>query len=331
MKKIIIKESDSNIKVKKYLSKLLPNCSISLLYKLIRKKYFRLNDIYVKGDEVLKIGDVISIFLADETYDSFVNHNKKNNNDSNIENNFNIDLHDEINRIIYEDDNIIIYDKIEGELSQKNDKNTISINEILNYYLQNKGFNSSIYKPSVINRLDINTRGLIIFCKTYIASNVLSKLFKDQSIKKYYFTFVNGIINKDKDILYGDYIKDNGINKAYITLSNNIYENKDNLVITEYEVLKKFSDYTAVNVRLITGKSHQIRAHFSAINHPLICDKKYMDEKLYMENKHRFKRSYQDLICYKIVLPYNEELNKIGLSNKEFIINYGDIDKYEKI
>ena len=329
MKRIIIKESDSNIKAKKYLSKLLPKCNTSLLYKLIRKKYFRLNDIYIKGDEVLKSGDVISIFLADDTYANFINKIDINNND--LLNKKNIDLYEVKNRIIYEDENIIIYNKIEGELSQKSDKDSISINEKLNYYLQSIGFNTSIYKPSVINRLDVNTKGLIIFSKTYIASNVLSKLFKEHKIIKNYFTFVNGVIKKDKDILYGEYKKDNNINKAFIRLINNINENKDNIVITEYEVLKRFSDYTAVNINLITGKSHQIRAHFSSINHPLICDKKYMDEIMYHKNKDRFKRNYQDLICYKIVLPYNEDLNKIGLSNKEFIINYGDIDKYEKI
>ena len=331
MKKIIIKESDSNIKVKKYLSKLLPNCKISLLYKLIRKKYFRLNDIYIKGDEVLKVGDVISIFLADDTFDNFIRKDVNNNNDLFKKSNINIDLNEVKNRIVYEDGNIIIYNKMEGELSQKSDKDSISINEKLNYYLQSIAFNTSIYKPSVINRLDVNTKGLIIFSKTYIASNVLSKLFKEHRIVKNYFTFVNGVINKDKDILYGEYKKDTTNNKAYIRLKNNIDVNKDNIVITEYEVLKRFSDYTAVNINLITGKSHQIRSHFSSIDHPLICDKKYMDENLYNINKDRFKRKYQDLICYKIVLPYDEELNKLGLSDKEFIINYGDIDKYEKI
>ena len=325
MKSIIIKESDSNIKIKKYLAKLLVNCNSSLLHKLIRKKYFKLNNLNIKGDEVLKEGDVISIFLADETYDNFV---KNIIYSSEV---LNIDLSDIENRIVYENDNVIIFNKIEGELSQKDNENSISINEKLNYYLSINNYKISTYKPSVVNRLDINTKGLIVFAKTYIASNILSKLFKERSIKKYYFTYVNGILNKDKDILYGNYKKDTNKNKAYISIINEIKESDENIVITEYETIKSFSNYTAINIDLITGKSHQIRAHFSAINHPLICDKKYMDEKLYKDNKIRFKRFCQDLICYKLVFPDSDDLKTIGLDNKEFIINYGDIDKYEKI
>ena len=329
MKTIIIKESDSNIKIKKYLSKLLPNCNTNLLYKLIRKKYFRLNDMNVKGDEVLKVGDIISIFLADETYNGFLSNNDLFNNNLLNVNNLNIDINDVKNRIVYEDDNIIIFNKKEGEKSQKSDTNSISINEKLNYYLYNKGYDSSIYNPSVINRLDVNTKGLIVFSKTYIASNILSSLFKNQTIKKYYFTYVNGVINKEKDILYGEYRKDTKNNKAYIKLRNDI--KCENVVITEYEVIKKFTNYSAVNICLITGKSHQIRAHFSSMNHPLICDKKYMSDELYKNNKKRFNRNYQDLMCYKIIFPKDEQLSKIGLSEKEFFIKYGDIDKYEKI
>ena len=325
MKTITIKESDSNIKVKKYLSKLMVNCNTNLLNKLIRKKYFKLNNLIIKGDEVLKEGDIISIFLGDETYESFV---KK---DEILNDDINIDLEDIKSRIVYEDENIIIFNKIEGELSQKNNDNSISINEKLNYYLKYKSTDTSTYNPSVINRLDVNTKGLIVFAKTYIASNILSKLFKDRSIEKYYFTYVNGIINKDKDILYGKYEKDTKINKAYISIISENNETDEDIVITEYEIIKKFSNYTAINIHLITGKSHQIRAHLTAINHPLICDKKYMDENLYIENKKRFKRHYQDLTCYKLVFPNDEGLDRLGLSNKEFKINYGDIDKYEEI
>lgn len=325
MKTIIIKESESNIRINKYLFKLLPNCSTNLLYKLIRKKYFKINNNIVKGDELLKTGDVISIFLSNDTYEKFINKQTS----IIIDKKLNIDYIKE--RIVYEDDNIIVYNKIEGELSQKDSSGELSINEKLNLYLEYKKIYINLFKPSVINRLDVNTKGLIIFSKTYIAANILSKLFKDRKIDKFYFTYVNGELKKNSDILYGIYRKDENINKAYINIINRFDYSTNDLVITEYEVLKRFDNYTAVNIHLITGKSHQIRSHFSALGNPLICDKKYMDEILYNKNKLKFKRSYQDLTCYKIVLPKTNDLDKIGLSNKVFSINYGDIDKYEKI
>ena len=332
MKEIIIKGSDSNIRFDKYLFKLLPNCNKSLIYKLLRKKYFEINNIKAKGDEILRSGDSITIFLSDETYDKFI----KNNNDNELME-IDVDINEIKSRVIYEDENIIIYNKKEGEFSQKHLKESISINEKLKYYLKYNDFSfSSTYNPSVINRLDTNTKGLIIFAKTYNAANVLSRLLKTKLIKKYYITYVNGIFDKKNDTLYGKYAKDEINNKAYIQNINieesAISENvNDDIVITKYELVKNYKDYSVLDIDLITGKSHQIRAHLSSIGHPLICDKKYMNEKLYLENKKRFKQNHQDLTCYKLVFPNNNDLNALNLSNMEFRIEIGDMDKYEKI
>lgn len=330
MKEIIIKGSDSNIRIDKYLSKLLPNCNKGLIYKLLRKKYFEINNIKAKGDEILKSGDSITIFLSDETYKKFA----KNDNNDLIE--INLNVNEVKNRIVYEDENIIIYNKNEGEFSQKYIKDSISINEKLKQYLKISGFLfSPTYNPSAINRLDTNTKGLIIFAKTYNASNILSKLLKEKLIKKQYIAYVNGCFDKTSDILYGKYKKDEINNKAYIqNITEDYYINdnlNDDIVITKYELIKNFKDYAVLDIDLITGKSHQIRAHLSSIGHPLICDKKYMSEKLYLDNKKRFKQNHQDLTCYKLVFPNNNDLYALNLSNMEFRIEIGDIDKYEKI
>lgn len=311
MKEIIIDEKYDGIRFDKYLSKLLCNANKSFIYKMLRKKNILLNDKSAKGSEKLKDGDKIFIFFKEETYDKFT---KK---DDNHRLDINGDLLDLfIKNIIYEDDNLLIIDKWEGIKSQNDIKDEISINTIFVSYLANQK-KDLLYDGSILNRLDTNTKGLMLCAKNYKTARVLTELIKDRSINKYYRFVINGKLDKKEDIL-----------RLYIKKDNLIANISDKGLdgytetTTEYKVIKEFGAYSIVEAKLVTGKFHQIRASFSHIGSPLVLDKKYEDIELYEDNKKHFKDNNQLLISYKIVFDKIIDKDYKYLEGKEFYSNY---------
>ena len=315
MKEYVIGTNDKGIKLVKYLLKILCSASPSFIYKMLRKKNITLNDKKAAGDEILKDGDIIKIYLSDETFEKF----------SYTADNDSIEYLDELYKkmppIVYEDENILILNKPSGMLSQKSTDKDISLNEICISYMLNKKEISfeqiKLFKPSVVNRLDRNTMGLIVFAKTYNAANQLSKAFKDRTIHKYYKCVVSGKLDEDMT-LSGTLIKDNEKNIVKIT------EDEAGNIKTQIHPLKSNEKYSLLEILLITGKTHQIRAHLASIGHPIIGDNKYGDpavnNKLYKE----FKIKNQLLISYKLVMPKLSD-TLASVSEKEFVIDAPEI------
>ena len=296
MKIIVVKQEEQGKRLDKFIKGYMPSLNNSLLYKSLRKKNILLNENKADGSIILKGGDKISIFFKDETIDKFI---KKN-----------IDKYDKINNInnyemdiVYEDNNMIIVDKNENMLSQSADGEDVSINEIcIKYMIDKKELNKDIYmtqKPSIVNRLDRNTKGLIIFAKNYKVCRELSDKLKNGKIEKYYEALVNGIMEKDEDVLDAYLYKNEDINKVYVS---DIKKDGNVHIKTEYKIIKKYKEATHIKIKLITGKSHQIRAHLSYIGHPIVCDKKYMDRDAYEKNVLEYNTQYQKLICKELVI-----------------------------
>ena len=351
MKKLIIGKSESGIKLIKYLKNIFKEMPGNLLHKLLRKKYFKINGVVASGNETLNSGDEISVFLGDETFEKFLysgtikEHDKELHGhlakkDDDIDGGYSIDKIKE--HIVYEDDNLIVFNKWAGLLSQDDGSGNESVNSVLNKYLtsdlntkeeKKSGDNSFVsnaynYKPSVVNRLDRNTEGLIIFAKTYVFAREISKMISENKIEKRYETIVNGHLSKDEGQLINLYKKDENKNIAII---KDIDDSRDEVddgftkVELNYKVIEKYDDASLVEVELITGKSHQIRAQFAHIGHPIICDKKYMDKSLYDSDVKTYKSKYQKLVCYKICFPEFDNDNLKYLSNKSFELVGADI------
>lgn len=325
MKSIVISKNEDGIKLLKYLKNIFKDMPDSLLHKLLRKKYFKINDKKADGDEILKTNDMLSIFFADETFDKFYTGNTKfiQINKDIIKD---VDIEDYLGkRIIYEDDNIIIYNKPTNLLSQSDKSGDLSVNDILYSYVikqKNEFVGNYNFRPSIINRLDRNTEGLIIFAKTYLASRLISDMIKNNSIEKHYKTIVNGIVEKDNDILINLYKKDIKNNKAIIKEYSGDYDKDEfSVVKLEYKVLSRNSENSTLDIYLITGKSHQIRSQLSYIGHPIICDKKYMDDKLYSDNVKKYGYKHQKLICYYMKFGDFSNDDFKYLVNKEFVLN----------
>lgn len=334
MKSIVISKNEEGLKLIKFLKNIFNEMPNSLLYKLLRKKYFKINNKKADGTEILKNNDKLFIFLSDDTFDKFYVNNDltlRKNKFSDSEDN---DIDKYINnRIIYEDDNIIIYNKPVGLLSQNDSHNDLSVNTILYNYVMCKNIKSNSecldgtykFRPSIVNRLDRNTSGIIIFAKTYIASRLLYNMIKDNNIEKHYITIVNGTILEDSGELINLYRKDSKTNKAIIKEFNNEYNNNlYSVVKLKYKVLARTNDSTLLDINLITGKSHQIRAQLSYINHPIICDRKYMDLNTFNENVSKYKINHQKLMCYNVKFGMIEDERMKYLSNREFKL---DVDE----
>ncbi|MBQ8518589.1 MAG: RluA family pseudouridine synthase [Agathobacter sp.] len=299
MKEFIIQKNEENQRFDKYLKKLLPNASTSFLYKMMRKKNIVINKKKVEGNEKLVAGDVISIFLSDETFDKF---------HVNLE-----DLKKEYDslkslnlkglKVVYEDAEMIVADKPYNMLSQKAIEKDLSANEYLLGYMINKGELSfeefQTFKPSVVNRLDRNTTGLLLFGKTLHALQELGEGIRERSIEKYYRAVVAGEL-KDELELKGYLLKDEKTNK--VSYHKEQVEGSD-YIETGVKPVHYNNGLTLVEIHLITGKTHQIRLHLSTIGHPILGDMKYGDEKINKKYYDSHKVNHQLLHAYRLEFP----------------------------
>ena len=294
MQEILITKNEEGYKLKKLCKNYLSEAPDSFIYKMLRKKNIKLNGKKADGSEILEKGDIVNFYLSDETIQSF----QKSGVTNNREKVSSVRAED----IIYEDEDIIIVNKPSGILSQKSKADDISINEmILQYLLDNGKINNEslmTFKPSVCNRLDRNTSGLILAGKTPAGSKYLSQIIKNRSIRKYYQAVVKG------------QAKLKGIYKAHLTKDDNNNQvdisDKGFIIETGFEVLEynKELDITYLRVELITGKSHQIRAHLAHLGYPIIGDTKYGNKNTNEYFRKNYKIKSQMLTAYEVIFPH---------------------------
>jgi 23S rRNA pseudouridine955/2504/2580 synthase len=290
MQSLIVSNNEAGQRLDKLLTKYLNLAGKSFLYKMLRKKNITLNGKKCDGSEKLLSGDEIKLFLSDETISKFsevkIPDVKK----------INLD-------IIYEDDHILLVNKPVGMLSQKAKETDESLVEYLIDYMISSGQLSTeqlkSFRPSICNRLDRNTSGLVVGGKSLAGLQVMSEIFKDRSIHKYYNCVVKGEVLKRQTIT-GFSIKDEATNQ--VTVHKNSVPGSVP-IITEYEPIQYHEGYTLLKVTLITGRTHQIRAHLSSIGHPIVGDYKYGDSRVNEEAKKLFHINSQMLHSFQVVFP----------------------------
>lgn len=310
MQKIRISEKEAGQRLDKYLGKYLPYASKSFIYKMLRKKNIVLNKKRAEGMERLEKQDEITLFLSEETIKKFQQTNKEDSEE--LEKNLVKQV--EIS-IIYEDSHILIINKPAGLLSQKAKKEDISVIEhITAYLLQSHAITSEelkTFRPAICNRLDRNTSGLMISGKTMRGLQEMNALLKERSIDKYYLTIVFGQM-KEEMCVKGYLKKDKSHNKACIL--NEAAEGAD-YICTKYQPLAWTERFTLLKVKLITGKSHQIRAQLKSLGFPMIGDGKYGDVQINKEMRRKFSLTHHLLHAYEIRFP-NLANDLLGLSGK---------------
>ncbi len=309
MVEIIIRDSEAGQRLNKYLLKYLNEATSSFVYKMLRKKNIVLNDKKAQGDEILAAGDNIKLYLADDTIAKFRSVKALNGKDTgrnktgaqNGDCRIITDLSGKLN-ILYENKDIMAVHKAAGILSQKADKNDYSINEAIVDYISScdRYENDDTFTPSVCNRLDRNTSGIILAGITLKGSQYLSKALKDRTVDKYYYTVVKGCFTER--ITCQAYIKKNTDKNKSFVLSIDDYNKlakEEGFDVRAYSVIKTefipiscSNDNTLLKIKLITGKSHQIRAHLKFLGHPVAGDSKYGDKKYNNYMKEKYKLSY---------------------------------------
>lgn len=284
MKEFVISEKEAGQRMDKYLFKVLNQAPKSFVYKMLRKKNIVLNDKKAAGQETLKASDHIKIYLSDETFEKFASDLSEKNGDfaggkseESPECFGTSKVHLDI---VYEDADILILNKPAGVLSQKASPEDYSANEMVIDYLLESGQLTReelrTFHPSVCNRLDRNTSGLLIAGKTMRGLQRMSEQLKLRTMQKYYRCIVCGNLKEDAHLV-GYLTKNHGTNKVTI---QNRQTGDASRIETAYHPILQYPGFTLLEVHLITGRSHQIRAHLSSIGHPIAGDDKYGDRAL---------------------------------------------------
>lgn len=288
MRQIIIRENEAGQRLDKYLRKYLKEAPDSFLYKMLRKKNITRNGRKASGDEKLAVGDEIRFFMAEETLDRFMGDTLSGRDTDGLGGgpckprtvSGELEAFQKYGEleIVYEDRNILLVNKPAGILSQKAESQDLSLNE---WFIGRMLFHGEItqeelrtFRPSVCNRLDRNTSGIVICGKTFSGSRKMAELLRDRGLRKFYRAYVKGAVEKPS-YLEGYLKKHESSNQ--VKLVNQPDGGQYDLIRTAYEPVRVYGDRTLLEIELITGKTHQIRAHLAGIGHPVAGDYKYGD------------------------------------------------------
>lgn len=270
-----IGKNESGQRLDKYLKKLLKEAPGSFIYKMLRKKNIVLNGRKADGSEKLREGDEVKLFLSEETFAKFADRTEAAAGGKPCREQYPYHPLE----IIYEDEDWLIVNKPAGVLSQKAKPDDVSINEwIIGYLLHTGAIDENqlvTFKPSVCNRLDRNTSGLLAAGKTLAGSQSLSEAFRDRSAQKFYRCVAAGRVTEPM-YLKGYLVKDGESNRVRISREAD-QDGEARPIETRLAPVEVYRDATLLSVHLITGRTHQIRAHLSSVGHPILGDPKYGD------------------------------------------------------
>ena len=304
--------NDACQRLDKLLQKHFESLPKSLMYKQIRKKNIKINRKRCTPETVVNVGDVVDLYLPDDVLTQRKVHYDFMSAPRNL-------------RIIYEDENIILLDKRQGELCHPDGKEYVNtlVSSLKRYLYEKKEYNPQMensFTPSLANRIDRNTGGIVIGAKNYPSLKILNQKIKDREIDKLYLTVVSGVPEKKSDVLKGYLTKDSKKNMVSVS---KIEKPDSKYIETKYTVLDSYDDLSLVEVELLTGRTHQIRAHMASIGHPLLNDGKY---------GRVHGRLKQELYSYKLRFDFTTDAGILEyLNGEEFVSEYCPIlTKFEK-
>lgn len=341
MREITITKREEGQRFDKFLGKYLPGASSGFLHKMLRKKNIKLNGKKAEGKEKLSSGDLIQIFFSDETMEKFqstkngkgasyngtesymagysgknVKSGNETPNGSGAVNIYSkrragterkltkeeLALRRQV-RVLYSSEDILVFHKPAGMLSQRAKASDDSLNDYLIDYCIRKGIISGEeptgFRPSIANRLDRNTSGIVLAGISIRGLQMLAEMLRERALGKYYLCLVEGRVKEDARIA-GYLTKEEKNNK--VSLHKEKVEGAA-YIETEYKVLKSTDKASLLKIRLITGKSHQIRGHLASVGHPVFGDYKYGNRDFNNQIKWKDGINYQLLHSYELVVP----------------------------
>ena len=299
-----INKNDAGQRLDKFLTKAVKGLPASLMYKYIRTKKIKVNRKRCEQKQILEEGDEIQLFIRDEFFDSPEK-------DEGALSRITPKL-----EIVYEDENIILVNKRPGVLVHEDDSasdNTLIMH--IKAYLYQKGEydpdEEQSFAPALCNRIDRNTGGIVIAAKNAEALRVMNEKIKHDEIRKFYLCAVHGRPQRMAETLTG-YLKKNSATNL-VTISDTPREGYKN-IITKYKVIASGKSSSLIEVELVTGRTHQIRAHMAHIGHPLLGDGKYGVNR---DDKTKGYK-YQALYSYRLIFDFGKDDGFLGyLSGKQ--------------
>ena len=308
MRIIKIEKNDAGQRLDKFLTKAVKGLPKSLMYKFIRTKKIKVNRARTEQKYVLQEGDVVQLFIKDEFFDS-----------PERDNSALATIKPKLT-VVYEDENIILCNKRPGVLVHEDDEardNTLIMH--IKAYLYQKGEydpeSEQSFAPALCNRIDRNTGGIVIGAKNAEALRVMNEKIKNDEISKFYYCVVHGKMPRRADTLTGFLLKDSDKNQVKI-FDKQVKGSKS--IITKYKVVSEKNGMSLLEIELVTGRTHQIRAHMSYIGHPLLGDGKYGI------NKDDRAKGYkhQALYAYRLQFRFSDSDHALGyLRGKTFEID----------
>lgn len=305
MKEFTINKNDSGQRVDKFIEKAVPLLPKSLMYKYIRTKRIKLNGKRCEISTRLCEGDVMQLYIGDEFFETAPDR-------------VFLSVPADIS-VVYEDENILLCDKKNGLVVHEDDENTADtlINRIL-HYLYDKGEydpdSENSFTPALCNRLDRNTGGIVIAAKNAEALRILNEKIKERELEKRYLCITVGVPPKKSDTMTA-YLEKDEKTKTVTVTDRKTPRNKT--IVTSYKVLKTDGKLSLVEVKLDTGRTHQIRAHFAHIGCPLLGDGKYGIG----EVNRQYKIKTQALYSYKLKFTFRTDSGILEyLNGREFAV-----------
>ncbi len=305
MRSLTIGKNDADQRLDKFLTKNLPNLPQSLLYKYIRKKRIKVNGKRAEISTRLQEGDVLDLYINDEFFEPAE------------------PVYDFLHAgtalsVLYEDEHLLVLDKPVGLLSHPDDREYIdTLIGRVKRYLYEKGeydpASEQSFTPALVNRIDRNTGGIVLAAKTAEALRILNQKMKDREIHKFYLCAVHGTPDPEEGTLKGYLWKDEKKNMVRVFSDP---RPGAKTIETKYRVLRSEQGMSLVEVELLTGRTHQIRAHFASIGCPLVGDGKYGNNQ---DNRRRGGRRKQFLCSYKTTFDFTSDAGALEhLNGKTF-------------
>lgn len=305
MKEFTITKNEASLRLDKFITKVCPTLPTSLMFKYIRTKRIKVNGKRAEISTRLNLNDVVSAYINDEFFTP-------------IQPKYDFLSAPPTLNIVYEDENIILADKKQGILvhPDKNEYNDTLIARI-QHYLYKKGEydpeNEQSFKPALANRIDRNTGGIVIAAKNAEALRIICDKIKLREIDKRYLTVVHGVPKQKEALLEGFLEKNEEENRVYLSKKQ-----KDNskTIKTKYRTIESKNNLSLLEIELITGRTHQIRAHLASIGHPLLGEGKYSKSN---DKKAGFDK--QALYSYSLKFDFKTDAGILNyLNGKRFCV-----------